>query len=64
MPWYWQTAHYVVPAGAAVLAFVKLSAMDASFGDIVPEVITLCVQVVVYFLLAVSTYKAKLREGR
>jgi ABC-type multidrug transport system permease subunit len=64
MPWYWQTAHYVVPAAAAVLAFVKLSAMDASFGDIVPEVITLCVQVVVYSLLAVSTYKAKLREGR
>ena len=64
MPWYWQTAHYVVPAGASVLAFVKLSAMDASFGDIVPEFITLCVQVVVYSLLAVSIYKAKLREGR
>lgn len=64
MPWYWQIAHYVVPAGAAVLAFVKLSAMDATFADVLPEFITLCVQVVVYSLLAVSTYKAKLREGR
>ncbi|MBR5148718.1 MAG: ABC transporter permease [Bacteroidaceae bacterium] len=64
MPWYWQAAHYVVPAGTAVLAFVKLSAMQASLVDVVPELITLCAQVVVYFVLAVRVYKIKLREAR
>ena len=30
MPWYWQTAHYLFPAGPAVLAFVKLNSMGGT----------------------------------
>ena len=61
MPWYWQAAHYVVPAAAAVLAFVKLTAMDATFGDVLPEVIALTLQAALYFVWATRVYKAKLK---
>ena len=36
MPWYWQAAHYVVPAAPAVLAFVKLNSMGGDMADIRP----------------------------
>ena len=61
MPWYWQAAHYVVPAAAAVLAFVKLTAMDATFADVLPEVIALTLQAALYFVWATRVYKAKLK---
>lgn len=61
MPWYWRAVHYVIPAAPATLAFVKLSAMEASLRDIAPELITLCVQTITYLLLAVATYRRKLR---
>ena len=59
MPWYWQAAHYVVPAAPAVLAFVKLNSMGGNMADIRPEMITLWVQVVVYFLLSLWVFKHK-----
>ena len=59
MPWYWQAAHYVVPAAPAVLAFVKLNSMGGDMADIRPEMITLWVQVVVYFLLSLWVFKNK-----
>lgn len=59
MPWYWQAAHYVVPAAPAVLAFVKLNSMGGDMADIRPEMITLWVQVVVYFLLSLWVFKHK-----
>ena len=59
MPWYWQAAHYVVPAAPAVLAFVKLNSMGGDMADIRPEMITLWIQVVVYFLLSLWVFKHK-----
>ena len=59
MPWYWQAAHYVVPAAPAVLAFVKLNSMGGDMANIRPEMITLWVQVVVYFLLSLWVFKHK-----
>ena len=59
MPWYWQAAHYVVPAAPAVLAFVKLNSMGGDMADIRPEMITLWVQVVVYLLLSLWVFKHK-----
>jgi ABC-2 type transport system permease protein len=59
MPWYWQAAHYVVPAAPAVLAFVKLNSMGGDMADIRPEMIILWVQVVVYFLLSLWVFKHK-----
>lgn len=30
MPWYWQMAHYIIPAAPATLAYVQLNSMGAS----------------------------------
>lgn len=60
MPWYWKMAHYIIPAAPGTLAFVKLNSMGGNMADIRPEYITLWVQTVVYFGLAVWVYKEKL----
>lgn len=60
MPWYWQAAHYIIPAAPGTLAFVKLNSMGASMADIRTEYITLWIQVIVYFCLAVWVYKEKI----
>lgn len=62
IPWYWQTVHYVIPAAPAVLAFVKLNSMGATLSDVSAQLVTLCVQAVVYFVLAVVVYMGKLRS--
>lgn len=64
MPWYWQAAHYVVPAAPAVLAFVKLNSMGGTLADIRPEMITLWIQVIVYFLLSLWVFKKKVFNFR
>lgn len=60
MPWYWQAAHYVFPAAPAVLAFVKLNSMGGDMADIRPEMITLWIQVFVYFLLSLWMFRRKI----
>lgn len=62
MPWYWQAAHYILPAAPGTLAFVKLNSMGASMADIRTEYITLWMQVVIYFCLAVWVYKEKVQR--
>lgn len=59
MPWYWQAAHYIIPAAPGTLAFVKLNSMGADMADIRPEYITLWVQVGIYFCLSVWVFKNK-----
>lgn len=59
MPWYWQAAHYAVPAAPAVLAFVKLNSMGGDLADIRPEMITLWIQVAVYFGLALLRFRKR-----
>ena len=59
LPWYWQMVHYLIPAAPAVLAYVQLSAMDATLHDVWPQLLALWGQVVVYFAWAVGTYKLK-----
>ena len=59
MPWYWQVAHYLIPAAAAVLAYVQMSCMDATLHDVWPQLLALYVQMAVYFVLAVWTYRYK-----
>lgn len=63
MPWYWKMAHYILPAAPGTLAFVKLNSMGGSMADIRPEYITLWMQTVVYFGLAVWVYREKLKAG-
>ena len=56
-------AHYIIPAAPGTLAFIKLNSMGGNMADIRPEYITLWVQTVVYFGLAVWVYKKKLKTG-
>ena len=63
IPWYWRVVHYLIPAAPAVLAFVKASAMHATLADLAPELITLCLQVLLYLLSAVFVYRSKLRNA-
>ena len=56
MPWYWQMAHYIIPAAPATLAYVQLNSMGASIEQVGVEYVTLWVQCVVYFLLACWVY--------
>lgn len=52
MPTLWQVAHYLLPAPPAILAFVKAEAMGAPLSAITPQIATLWLQTVIYFLLA------------
>ena len=60
MPWYWQCAHYLIPAAPAVLAFVELSGMGATLHDVAPSLVALTTQAAVYFVAAACTYRHKL----
>lgn len=55
MPWYWQAAHYIFPVAPAALAFVKLNSMGAGIAGIMPQMLTLWIQVIVYGALALHT---------
>ena len=59
IPWPWQVVHYLIPAAPAVLAYVQLGSMDATLHDVWPQLLALYVQMVVYFALAVWTYRSK-----
>lgn len=64
MPWYWQTAHYLFPAGPAVLAFVKLNSMGGTLADVWPQMLTMWIQVLVYGTLALCTTRHLYGEGK
>ena len=63
MPWYWQAVHYVVPAAPAVMAYVQLNSMEATLHDVWPQLLALYAQMVVFFALAVLSYRRKLRDS-
>lgn len=60
MPWYWRAVHYIIPAAPGTLAYIKLNSMGGSMADIRPEYITLWIQTLVYFILAIVVYKKKI----
>ena len=63
MPWYWQMAHYIIPAAPATLAYVQLNSMGASIEQVGVEYVTLWVQCVVYFLLACWVYRRNILKA-
>lgn len=63
MPWYWKMSHFIFPAAPATLAYVKINSMGANMADIRTEYITLLIQTVVYFFLAVWVYKKKISRS-
>ena len=60
MPWYWKMCHFIFPAAPGTLSFVKINSMGATLQDIRIEYITLCVQCLIYYVLAVLSYRYKL----
>ena len=63
MPWYWQMAHYIIPAAPATLAYVQLNSMGASIEQVGVEYVTLWVQCAVYFLLACWVYRRNILKA-
>ena len=63
MPWYWQMAHYIIPAAPATLAYVQLNSMGASIEQVGVEYVTLWVQCVVYFPLGLLGVPAEYLKG-
>lgn len=63
MPWYWQWAHYVVPAAPGTLAFVKINSMGASMAEISRQYIILWGQCGVYFVLACMAYRYNIKKA-
>lgn len=64
IPWYWRAVHYLIPVAPAVLAYVQMSAMEATLHDVWPQLLALWVQMGVYFVLAVWVYRLKLKNER
>ena len=62
MPWYWKMCHYIFPAAPGILAYVKINSMGAGFYEIRQEYITLCCQMVIYFILAMLVYKRNINK--
>lgn len=63
MPWYWQGAHFVIPAAPGTLASVKINSMGATMADIQTEYITLWIQCAVYFVLACVAYRYNITKA-
>ena len=63
MPWYWQWAHYVIPAAPGTLAFVKINSMGASMSEISQQYIVLWIQCAVYFVLACLAYRYNIKKS-
>ena len=63
MPWYWKAIHYIIPAGPATLAYVKLNSMGASMVEIRTAYITLWIQCAVYFVTACYVYRYTIKKA-
>lgn len=63
MPWYWQWAHYVIPAAPGTLAFVKINSMGASMAEVSQQYVILWMQCGVYFVLACWAYRYNIRKA-
>lgn len=63
MPWYWQWAHYVIPAAPGTLAFVKINSMGANMAEISQQYIVLWIQCIVYFIMACRAYRYNIRKA-
>lgn len=56
-PLFWRGFYYLFPSSPAVTGYVKLNSMDAGFGAILPEIITLLVQLVLYIYIAIRIFR-------
>ena len=59
MPWHWKIFHYLIPVAPATMAFVKIDCMGGDLSNIRPEMMTLWIQCVVYFVIATLIWRHK-----
>lgn len=59
MPWHWKIFHYLIPVAPATMAFVKIDCMGGDLSNASPEMITLWIQCVVYFVIATLIWRHK-----
>ncbi len=59
MPWHWKIFHYLIPVAPATMAFVKIDCMGGDLTNVRPEMITLWIQCVVYFFIAILIWRNK-----
>lgn len=64
IPGYWQGISWLFPSSFGIRAFVRMSTMGASFGDVVNEVRCLWIQSAAYFGVACLVYGHQLRLSR
>lgn len=57
IPLFWRGFYYLFPSSPAVTGYVKLNSMDAGFGAILPEIITLLVQLGIYTIIAIRIFR-------
>lgn len=53
IPPFWQGVSNLVPSTFAIRGFLRMSSMGASIGDVIPEFRMLCIQAVIYNVIAV-----------
>ena len=53
MPWHWKIFHYIIPTAPATLAFVKIDCMGGNLSNVRPEMMTLWIQCLAYFIIAI-----------
>lgn len=59
MPLHWKIFHYLIPVAPATMAFVKIDCMGGDLSNIRPEMMTLWIQCVVYFVIATLIWRHK-----
>ena len=59
MPWHWKIFHYLIPVAPATMAFVKIDCMGGNLSNSRPEMMTLWIQCVVYFIIATLIWRHK-----
>ncbi len=59
MPWHWKIFHYLIPVAPATMAFVKIDCMGGDLSNIRPEMMTLLIQCVVYFVISTLIWRHK-----
>ena len=64
IPSYWQGISWLFPSTFGIRAFVRMSTMGASFGDVSPEVRYLWIQSAAYFGAACLVYGHQVRISR
>ena len=59
MPWIWQMGYYIFPCCPAITGYIKLNCLEASLTVVMPEILVLVFQMLVYSLLVYFVLKLK-----